>query len=864
MSSSGFPTRLAAGIALAFLPGGDAPGAGGAGPAPFHFEEGFEERDPFVFWTTDGSYTINSKGLTEEKAFSGSKSFKLDVTFHEGRYFYWRIPLRVPAEGKLRFSGRLLVAEETKAKAGLGFNVLYPPSRNSGCGPFAYEGFASTPGEWKRVEGDVVAWAKEKADEGIPKHNWGATGGNAGAIVNLIGLFVRSGGGDRMVVYVDALALEGEVPVETAYREELARRWGPYEKKVRATAAGWRTAVEALAGRLRGVVPKTSAGERLRDEAQSRIVSLGETIGAIETRVSMGPAEHDRVEALIAGLGALVDLLPTAEAGGVIGDTLVYVVDPMSPEMILPRSRPVPGTLFGDLSIVAARGEYEPASFVLRPLRDIEDLTLVASDLRSEGGRVIPASCIDLKAVKCWYQGGSAWVTPWLHSDAERMTKVLVPELLLNDDSLVKVASEAQENYLKLRFPDGERYECISQREGIPEQPLAREFPVKDSAALSPIDIELGENKQFWVTVKVPADAAAGVYTGEIALRTPEAGLGAIRLRVRVLPFDLSPPRTHYDPSREFVCNVYYRAKLAAEGAREREGTIGSEHKSERQFRAELINLREHGIVNPTCYQPLHSLEPVLDMREELGMGAGPLYLAGVQADHPIPVIGRALALAKRRGLGGAYFYGDDEARGDELVAQRAEWGALKEAGGKVFVAGHAGDFELAGDILDLEICAGAPSAERAEKWHGAGHRIWMYGYPQGGAESPAIYRRNYGFALWKADYDGACTYAYQHGFGNTWNDFDSPKHRDHNFTYPTVDGVIDTIAWEGYREAFDDIRYASTLKLAIEKAERAGTADRTEMARAADEYLHELDADESPGAIRSRIIAHILKLTGE
>ena len=32
-----------------------------------------------------------------------------------------------------------------------------------------------------------------------------------------------------------------------------------------------------------------------------------------------------------------------------------------------------------------------------------------------------------------------------------------------------------------------------------------------------------------------------------------------------------------------------------------------------------------------------------------------------------------------------------------------------------------------------------------------------------------------------------------------------------------TVDGVIDTIAWEGYREGVDDVRYVTTLQKAIE-----------------------------------------------
>jgi hypothetical protein len=58
--------------------------------------------------------------------------------------------------------------------------------------------------------------------------------------------------------------------------------------------------------------------------------------------------------------------------------------------------------------------------------------------------------------------------------------------------------------------------------------------------------------------------------------------------------------------------------------------------------------------------------------------------------------------------------------------------------------------------------------------------------------------------------------FAYQYPFGAAWNDFDSPKrdkdYRDHMFTYPTSDGVIGTVQWEGFREGVDDTRYLATL----------------------------------------------------
>jgi len=101
--------------------------------------------------------------------------------------------------------------------------------------------------------------------------------------------------------------------------------------------------------------------------------------------------------------------------------------------------------------------------------------------------------------------------------------------------------------------------------------------------------------------------------------------------------------------------------------------------------------------------------------------------------------------------------------------------------------------------------------------WHSYGHKIFLYNRPQVGIENSEIYRRNYGFALWNAGYDGAMDFAYQFKFGQSiWNDYDSGVRvqniRDHVFAYPVSDGVIDTVQWEGFREGVDDTRYVATL----------------------------------------------------
>ncbi|MGO8752649.1 MAG: hypothetical protein ACLQNE_42455 [Thermoguttaceae bacterium] len=131
--------------------------------------------------------------------------------------------------------------------------------------------------------------------------------------------------------------------------------------------------------------------------------------------------------------------------------------------------------------------------------------------------------------------------------------------------------------------------------------------------------------------------------------------------------------------------------------------------------------------------------------------------------------------------------------------------------------------------------------------------------YPAVPLELEARTRRHYGLELWKAGFDGAMDYAYQHGFGHVWNDFDSPIYRDHVFAYPTLNGVVDTIEWEGFREGVNDVRYVTTLLQCIEQG-KANSARRP-AALAAENWLDTMDVEGDLDGLRAKIVEWILQL---
>ena len=533
----------------------------------------------------------------------------------------------------------------------------------------------------------------------------------------------------------------------------------------------------------------------------------------------------------------------------------LYVVPAITDEPVLPTTSISQDLVSDRISLVAASGEYEPASFVIGAnTGSISSLLAEATDLTGDGGS-IPASAVDIRVVKCWQVSGTTM--PY------RGTRTLAPELLLKDDTLIKV--EGEENYVKLTAGD---YVWIS--DPVPPtdpSPAVEDMPIRDSSTLLPVDIPAGTNKQFWVTVHVPENAAPGVYDGTIDLSTETDGpVAQLALELEVLPFDLLPSMmTHI---------VSHRGLLSSEG------TISMDAKNVEQYQAELLDILAHSDTSTMAQPyyvgestPIETYGEALSMRQAAGAPRDELFSSYFITDWgEYPSIEDVAAKAQEiMALAGGqvYFEGDDEAQGGALSIQRPVWEAIRSVGGKMWACGHrvgAGadvgedNFSLMGDIQDVFVCARAPDAAEAAGWHGVGHEILCYANPMSGLEKPETYRRNYGLLLWQNDYDGGLA-IYQWKGGLIWNDFDDPDNwRAHVFAYPTVNGVIDTTEWEGWREARDDIRYLTTLLDAVEKAKADGmdtSAAETWLAGLKTEDLGTQDLD----AIRRQMIDFILSL---
>ena len=518
----------------------------------------------------------------------------------------------------------------------------------------------------------------------------------------------------------------------------------------------------------------------------------------------------------------------------------------LDPAGVRPYASQIEGELANQASIAVCRGEYEPVSIALWSPRDLDQVVAKASDLKGPTGS-IPASSMDIKVVKCWYQRGER-SGRWL---------ALVPRFLLNDDALVRVDLRERRHDLKLSFPEGGRYvaapayaELWSPSDAVePVEEDLEAFPLRDSDSLRPFDLVGGQNKQLWVTVKVPDDAVAGQYSGDIIFRADEREIARFELNLQVLPFSLPAPKTRYDLSQDYTFSIYYRGLLAADG----QGKVGNRDKSEAQFRAELRLMYEHGIVAPLMVLSGHwptgataFLRSHLEIMREVGMAGRPLYLgenverAPDQLDTLRRAVTKTVAVAREYGFTDVYFYGQDEASGEMLrTKQLPSWRAVHEGGGKVQVSVTYHSLGDVPDELDLVIAAQMPQRHLAPARHRLGHKIHSYSFPFTNHHDPLIYRRNCGLVTWSHDYDGVTPYCFMHSQGGVWNDLDGP---DFNIAYPTVDGAVSTLALEALREGADDIRYATLLMTRIEDIRQNGTTEAKALAAKASQWLEAVD----------------------
>lgn len=547
-----------------------------------------------------------------------------------------------------------------------------------------------------------------------------------------------------------------------------------------------------------------------------------------------------------------------------------YAVPAMSELQRLPDAYPNDGRVTEQVRILAAQDEYEPGSFVVYPFSDLGKVSFKLGEFKSSEGTVFPASNLDLKVVKVWYQNGNGWYSYFGDTELK-----LTPELLVNDEDLILVDTKKVQNYARLTEKDGTvSYQWLTPphemnnrfeehyRSTQPFAPMKPNF--KDAKTLQPVKLDAGQFKQFFLTANVTDKIKAGLYSGHVILSKDQTQLGTIPVTIKVLPFKLPQPKTFFDLKKDFLIASYNYTNF--EMIAEENG--GDLELAERQMLSVMKDLKAHNQtshwVRGAPYQ--YEYRRQIELMKEAGLRTDVLLANSSPFDSGNPKTMARTAKLDREynekflGHNNVFIgYGDEPGAG-WVMQTRPIFEAFQKEGFKFIIAGGDLVFFKAGYLYDFFNIAKNPEDPTAtRKWNelGKAHVAW-YATHHVGPENPAFNRRQYGMAPYLANYSALCNYA--HHFG-PYNDR-SIVYKPMVFAYGSYDGVIDTIQWEGFREGVDDIRYATLLKTLAREATDSSDLNVQYAGRQALQYLAEMDSTTvNLNTARLEMIQFILKL---
>lgn len=530
------------------------------------------------------------------------------------------------------------------------------------------------------------------------------------------------------------------------------------------------------------------------------------------------------------------------------GPAAIYVVPPYSQEIFLPYDLPKRGKLGGSLSVFACADQQVAGSLLVFALKaPLKIGGAKTEDLKSASGAVFPKDLIDVKLVKRWYRAGGAWLT--YHGDNRQRN--LTPDLLMYDDAAIKVDEVMKRNYIRLDYPEGPRYVDVSSPD-VDNERWSGRVPFHDARVLQPLEIsEWGRNQQFLVTFTVPKGQAPGIYTGVLEL----TGAGRVPVSLEILPIDLPEQGSPYNNLGKSYISLNNSFPSA----------LGPTLEARRACALDTMRqIRSHGMFHTSNMwdTPEHAMlaraagfgDPdrlfseftgkIPDWRGLYpGRDVATLSLADKAAAERYIMRGLEPALAYRRETFARrpedfiLFYSETASYNNLVKEQEGRAEMARKAGFTVY--SHVMNDEtvgIAGDVLD-----GTATTTILDKyahvWNEAGGELVNYAYPFPSSENPEFFRRRVGVLMYKNNFAGDMLHECYREYWPFHEFCDiNPEiggYRNFEMCLPTQDRFIWKLAYDGMREAMNDVRYFTALKkLALKYRDSENEALRREAKR--------------------------------
>ncbi len=469
-------------------------------------------------------------------------------------------------------------------------------------------------------------------------------------------------------------------------------------------------------------------------------------------------------------------------------------------EPVYPETRPLAFERATILATFATPGEFEPVLLGVYPVKELRGLTTSVTPLAGPTGE-IPSEAIDVRHGRHSYVRFPMYTTK---DTCRRMVELL------------------------------------------------------DKAV--PVDTPAKETHQWWLTIKVPADAKPGIYHGTVTVQAEGAPSLRIPLSLRILGFELKKdPAKHYTA---YYYDLFMRQKNTMAAL---DPSLTTDTPLATIAMNEYHTMRDYGFdMPPTGYLSYDKAK-----NRFFYNGAESLELmrkAGLtQSPYMLVVLGNAIAGLFQKYTGAwipshclvremppqaffdeiteltRQFDAERKANGwpefvynplDEVDAAAWEFGskvhmAVKKAGARIYTTKDPKGVDAPKyfDCVDIW-CSQPYSTPYEQTVKDSRFRYWSYpNHNCGELKSREIMmkggRMTYGYGFWRSGYEGLVPWHWRWDVEDPVNYLDG-KYADTGNKLTREGAVTPAVYWSCFREGYDDARYLYTLQQAITEREKS------------------------------------------
>ena len=508
-----------------------------------------------------------------------------------------------------------------------------------------------------------------------------------------------------------------------------------------------------------------------------------------------------------------------------------WQVWPATGERVIPSTQQPVGVSNATIRVVGARGATASASFALRSAEALDGVSIKVEDLADAKGNRLPDSAIDIRVVKLWYQDANGWFS----DERAPGEAVLVPELLLHDDSLVQTDPATKENVI--RSADGTSRRIKAAPGGSTTPSLKGFVAADDAPALLPLGLAANETRQFFMKFDIAADAAPGLYKGRVTIAGKAKAFGSFDLFLKINDFTLGQPTSRFSgrdalDGRKIASGTYPAVTTTDH---ERYATVAFLPEN-RLTKSAVSFLGKSGLADVAVPPGMLSQFGTLfeEKPETLWVADSTALLQepkGV-ADKDALVATAKAALAT--GAKDVRLFIPSRTSGAGLAADRAALDAVDALGVGTWAHSTFETYTNSADLITSPFEYGLPrdkvgvepppimgdpyggmeetDSRLVENWHAIGTPLYLVVTLPAGIEDYALWRRAVGLQCFYVGYEG---FVLPQLLGETdpWNDWADARTRSRTFLYPTKTGFIPTLAWEGVADGVTDVRYLSQVR---------------------------------------------------